>query len=135
MTASPASVPLSFSGDSLGPFFEDHHRALAARLQTDLLSGRKGLEHDALTAAREMGAHGDASLALYPYLVPQKHGGAAVGKPPRVERHPDQPGDVPLTSADLRRSGRELGYRPRVGIDAGIQAFVRWYEETHGPES
>jgi UDP-glucuronate 4-epimerase len=60
---------------------------------------------------------------------------SALGRTPRIERHPDQPGDVPLTSADLRRSERELGYRPTVGIEDGIRAFVRWYEEIHGPES
>jgi UDP-glucuronate 4-epimerase len=61
--------------------------------------------------------------------------GAALGREPRIERHPDQPGDVHLTSADLRRVERALGYRPRVGIEEGIRNFVRWYEETHGRQS
>jgi UDP-glucuronate 4-epimerase len=51
-----------------------------------------------------------------------------------IERHGDQPGDVRLTAADLRRAERELGYRPTVGIEEGIQQFVRWYEATHGRE-
>ena len=53
----------------------------------------------------------------------------------RVERLADQAGDVRLTSADLRRAERELGYRPRVGIEEGVQHFVRWYEATHGHQS
>jgi UDP-glucuronate 4-epimerase len=53
----------------------------------------------------------------------------------RVERHPDQPGDVRLTSADLSHAERELGYRPKVGIEEGISHFVRWYEEMHGRQS
>ncbi|MGH7338710.1 MAG: NAD-dependent epimerase/dehydratase family protein, partial [Myxococcota bacterium] len=61
--------------------------------------------------------------------------GAALGREPRVERHPDQPGDVRLTAADLRRAEEALGYRPRVGIEEGIRRFVRWYEETHGHQS
>jgi UDP-glucuronate 4-epimerase len=61
--------------------------------------------------------------------------GAALGREPRIERHPDQPGDVRLTAADLRRVERALGYRPRVGIEEGIRNFVRWYEETHGRQS
>ncbi len=61
--------------------------------------------------------------------------GRAVGREPVVERYPDQPGDVRLTSADLRRSERELGYRPKVGIEEGIRQFVRWYEATHGRQS
>jgi UDP-glucuronate 4-epimerase len=58
--------------------------------------------------------------------------GEVVGRAPVIERRPDQPGDVPLTAADLRRSTRVLGYRPGVGIEDGIRQFVRWYEATHG---
>jgi UDP-glucuronate 4-epimerase len=59
----------------------------------------------------------------------------AVGGQLVVERVPEQPGDVRLTAADLRRAELELGYRPRVGIEEGIREFVRWYEATHGCES
>ncbi len=58
-----------------------------------------------------------------------------LGREARIERHPDQPGDVRLTDADLRHAERALGYRPRVGIEEGIGNFVRWYEETHGRQS
>jgi UDP-glucuronate 4-epimerase len=58
--------------------------------------------------------------------------GRTVGREVRIERHPDQPGDVRLTDADLHRAGRELGFRPKVGIEEGIRQFVRWYEATHG---
>ena len=61
--------------------------------------------------------------------------GQAVGREVRIERHAEQPGDVPLTAADLGRSGAELGYRPQVGIEAGLERFVRWYEEVHGRQS
>ena len=60
---------------------------------------------------------------------------AALGREARIERHPDQPGDVHLTDADLAHAGRVLGFRPRVGIDEGIRNFVRWYEEIHGRQS
>ena len=60
---------------------------------------------------------------------------AALGREPRIERHPDQPGDVRLTAADLHRAERTLSYRPKVGIEDGIRNFVRWYEETHGRQS
>jgi len=58
--------------------------------------------------------------------------GRTLGREGRIERHPDQPGDVRLTDADLRRAGEELGFRPKVGIEEGIRHFVRWYEATHG---
>ena len=60
---------------------------------------------------------------------------AAVERQPIIERGSDQPGDVPLTAADLTRSERELGYRPKVGIEEGIRRFVAWYREVHGRQS
>jgi UDP-glucuronate 4-epimerase len=60
--------------------------------------------------------------------------GAAAGREPIIERGADQPGDVSLTAADLRRAGRELGYQPKVSIEEGIRRFVSWYKEAHGRE-
>ena len=40
---------------------------------------------------------------------------------------PLQPGDVPATWADIDSSRRRLGFRPRIGIEAGVQRFVDWY--------
>jgi UDP-glucuronate 4-epimerase len=46
-------------------------------------------------------------------------------------RHlPDQPGDVPITYADVSKAGRLLGYAPKVPIREGLRRFVRWYKET-----
>jgi UDP-glucuronate 4-epimerase len=59
---------------------------------------------------------------------------AALGREARVDRLPDQPGDVRVTAAGLERAERVLGYHPRVGIEEGIRHFVRWYEEMHGHE-
>jgi len=61
--------------------------------------------------------------------------GRTLGREVRIERHGDQPGDVRLTDADLGRAGRELGFRPKVGIEEGIRLFVRWYEAMHGRQS
>jgi UDP-glucuronate 4-epimerase len=60
---------------------------------------------------------------------------AAAERQPIIERSADQPGDVPLTAADLSRSERELGYRPKVGIEEGVRRFVAWYREVHGRKS
>jgi nucleoside-diphosphate-sugar epimerase len=58
-----------------------------------------------------------------------------LGKEARIDRHPDQPGDVRVTDADLAHAGRVLGFKPRVGIEAGIRKFVDWYGEVHGRQS
>lgn len=50
---------------------------------------------------------------------------------PRIEYLPDQPGDVPITYADVRKAGRLLGYSPRVPIREGLRRFVAWYKENH----
>jgi UDP-glucuronate 4-epimerase len=47
----------------------------------------------------------------------------------RIQMLPDQPGDVPITYADVRKAGRVLGYSPRVSIREGLRRFVEWYRE------
>ena len=53
--------------------------------------------------------------------------GEALGRTPRIERHPEQPGDVPATWADVRRAREELGYAPRVPVEEGIRRYVAWF--------
>ena len=52
---------------------------------------------------------------------------AALGIEPVVERHPDQPGDVPVTWADISRAEAQLGYRPATGLEEGLRRFVEWF--------
>jgi UDP-glucuronate 4-epimerase len=49
---------------------------------------------------------------------------------PRIRHLPDQPGDVPITYADVTKAGRLLGYAPKVPIREGLKRFVAWYRET-----
>lgn len=53
--------------------------------------------------------------------------GRAMGCPPRLQRLPMQPGDVLCTYADIDKARRELGYRPEVKIEAGLERFVAWF--------
>ena len=50
-----------------------------------------------------------------------------LGKKAIIERLPLQPGDVPLTCADLTKSRDRLGFVPKVGIEEGIARFVEWF--------
>jgi UDP-glucuronate 4-epimerase len=50
----------------------------------------------------------------------------ALGVKAILDRQPAQPGDVPLTSADVTHSGQVLGYAPRTPIQAGIRKFAEW---------
>ncbi|MGM5485305.1 MAG: NAD-dependent epimerase/dehydratase family protein [Nanobdellota archaeon] len=43
-----------------------------------------------------------------------------------------QPGDVPITYADIEHSKEKLGYDPSVSIEEGVAKFVDWYKEYYG---
>ncbi|MFQ5601667.1 MAG: GDP-mannose 4,6-dehydratase [bacterium] len=51
----------------------------------------------------------------------------SVGKKPEIQVLPDQPGDVPVTYADVTRAKQEIGYSPKVNIEQGIEKFVDWF--------
>jgi UDP-glucuronate 4-epimerase len=42
---------------------------------------------------------------------------------------PMQPGDVPVTFADIDELVKKIEYRPRVPIEEGVGRFVDWYRE------
>jgi UDP-glucuronate 4-epimerase len=50
-----------------------------------------------------------------------------LNKKARIEHMPDQPGDVPITYADISLARKELDYCPQTGIEAGVSRFVSWY--------
>ena len=50
-----------------------------------------------------------------------------LGKKAEIKRMPDQPGDVPLTYADISKARSLLGYNPTTKIKDGIPRFVDWY--------
>jgi len=52
-----------------------------------------------------------------------------LGRAPRIVRLPDQPGDVPLTYADITLARSELGYEPSTKLDDGIATFIDWYRK------
>src|SRR5882762_7953057 len=51
-----------------------------------------------------------------------------LGKKAIIDRQPVQPGDVPITYADISRARKHLGYNPRVKIEEGIPMFVEWFK-------
>lgn len=56
----------------------------------------------------------------------------AIGRPAAIEQMPEQPGDVPLTFADISKARAQLGYDPKTKIAEGIPKFVEWFRENHG---
>jgi UDP-glucuronate 4-epimerase len=54
---------------------------------------------------------------------------ALTGLEAKIDRKGDQPGDVPVTFADIQRAREELGYAPSVPIEEGLKRFLAWYRE------
>lgn len=49
-----------------------------------------------------------------------------IGKKAKINRLADQPGDVPLTYADVSKAGRLLGYAPATPLREGLERYVEW---------
>ena len=47
-----------------------------------------------------------------------------------IDRQPLQPGDVPVTYADISKARAGLGYNPQTKIEDGIPKFVEWFRRT-----
>jgi UDP-glucuronate 4-epimerase len=47
-----------------------------------------------------------------------------------IDRRPMQPGDVPVTFADISKARRALNYDPQTRIDEGIPKFIEWFQRS-----
>jgi UDP-glucuronate 4-epimerase len=55
---------------------------------------------------------------------------ASLGRKAIIQRLPDQPGDVPITYADISKAQRLLGYTPKTSFQQGIDEFVAWLSQS-----
>ena len=51
----------------------------------------------------------------------------AVGKKAKINRLPEQPGDMPHTYADISKARKLLGYNPTTKLNEGLPKFVDWF--------
>jgi len=51
----------------------------------------------------------------------------ATGRTARLDRKPDQPGDVPVTYASTEKAERLLGFKARVPLEEGLRRSVEWH--------
>jgi UDP-glucose 4-epimerase len=52
--------------------------------------------------------------------------GRVTGKPLKIQREPEQKGDMRHTYADTSLAGRDLSFRPRVNLESGLEQQYRW---------
>src|SRR5207248_6552340 len=55
----------------------------------------------------------------------------ALGKKAKINQLPEQPGDMPLTCADISKARKLLGYRPTTRLNEGLPRFVEWFLKSH----
>lgn len=51
-----------------------------------------------------------------------------LGKEPKINQLPMQPGDVQRTFADISKAKELIGYDPKTSFEKGIENFVEWYK-------
>lgn len=51
----------------------------------------------------------------------------ALEKKAKINRLPEQPGDMPLTCADISKARKLLGYNPKTKFDVGLPQFIDWF--------
>ena len=68
---------------------------------------------------------GESQTVTLSYLIELLE--KALGKKAIIDRQPPQPGDVPLTFADITKSRARLGYQPHIKVEQGITLFIDWF--------
>jgi UDP-glucuronate 4-epimerase len=53
----------------------------------------------------------------------------SLGKKAIIDRQPAQPGDVPITYADISKARKVLSYNPQIKIEQGIPKFIEWFHK------
>lgn len=51
----------------------------------------------------------------------------ALGKKAKINRLLEQPGDMPLTCADISKARKLLGYNPTTRLSDGLPRFIDWF--------
>jgi UDP-glucuronate 4-epimerase len=109
------------AGQSL-PFFGDGSTRRDYTYIDDILAGvlaavDRPLAYDVVNLG---GAHTTSLRELIDLLE------EALGVRAQIDVQPMQPGDMPLTSADVTHAREVLGYAPRTSMREGLRKFAEW---------
>lgn len=52
-----------------------------------------------------------------------------LGKKAIIENHPFHKADIDSTRADIQKAASILGWEPKICLDEGLEATVKWYQE------
>lgn len=105
------------------PFYGDGSSERDYTHITDILQGiLAALDRPEPFEVYNLGESRTVSLARLVELL-----GELTGRPPRIRRLPEQPGDARRTFASIEKARARLGYNPQVPLEEGLREFVRWY--------
>jgi UDP-glucuronate 4-epimerase len=105
------------------PVFGDGRSARDYTYVTDIVDGvQAATETEVEFEAFNLGESQTVRLSYLIELLEKSLGMKAI-----IDRLPAQPGDVPLTCANIGKARARLGYNPRVKIEEGIPKFVEWF--------
>jgi len=54
----------------------------------------------------------------------------ALGEKAKINRLPEQPGDMPVTYADISKARKLLGYNPSTRLSDGLPRFIEWFRQS-----
>jgi len=91
----------------------------------DIIQGvRAAMDYDgAMYEVFNLGESETTELSRLVELLEENLGTKAI-----IDRQPMQPGDVPITFADISKAKRLLGYDPTTKIEEGLAKFVEWFQ-------
>jgi UDP-glucuronate 4-epimerase len=69
---------------------------------------------------------GTHTISLRELVLALEH---VIGKPARIEWQPMQPGDVPVTYANIDRARALLGYQPTTRPEVGLARYWAWCQD------
>ena len=92
----------------------------------DIIAGvRAAIEYDA-TRYEVINLGNNQTVTLHELIAALEQ---TLGVPARLERLPEQPGDVPQTWASLDKARALLGYEPRTPLADGLAQFAEWLRD------
>ena len=74
-----------------------------------------------------VGSHAPVALDQFIAVIE-----AALGRRAELRLLPMQPGDVPVTYADVAKLAAAVDFAPRTPLEQGIRQFVSWYRDFYG---
>lgn len=94
----------------------------------DIISGvRAAMDYDAsMHEVFNLGESETTELSRLIELLEE-----ALGKKAVIDHQPMQPGDVPITYADISKARKLLNYNPQTKIEKGIPKFVEWFRSVN----